>query len=364
MVTEQLSIMDQHFWAGKKVLVTGHTGFKGSWLSIWLTMMGAEVAGYALEPLTPDDNFVLTSLDKKINHRLGDVRNHDHLQKCFHEVNPEIVFHLAAQPLVRESYNDPKSTYDINVGGTVNLLECCRQTETVKVIVNVTTDKCYENKEWVWGYRENDRLGGYDPYSSSKACSELVTESYRKSFFNPESYSLHGKSLASARAGNVFGGGDWQTDRIVPDSIRALEQEDPIIVRSPHAIRPWQHVLEPLSGYLLLAEKMYEHPKEYVGAWNFGPADSSFLPVGSLVDQIVKIWGKGSWEDHSTPGAPHEANLLKLDITKAKSQLGWSPKWDINKAITETITWYQQYKTANIYNLCCNQITNYMNNKS
>ncbi len=322
------------------------------------------VNGYALEPLTLRDNFVMTAIDTKVNHKIGDIRNYELLQKYFCKVNPEIVFHLAAQPLVRESYNAPKETYDVNVGGTVNLLECCRQTESVKVIVNVTTDKCYENKEWVWGYRENDRLGGYDPYSSSKACSELLSNAYRKSFFNPDAFAHHGKSLATARAGNVFGGGDWQIDRIVPDCIRALEQGEPIIVRSPDAIRPWQHVLEPLSGYLQLAEKMYNNPTEYAGAYNFGPTDSSFLSVGLLVDQIVQTWGEGSWQDHSNPDAPHEANILKFDITKAKSQLGWSPKWDITKAITETITWYQQYKTTNIYNLCINQITDYMTSKA
>jgi len=360
MVKQQTSDMKQQFWAGKKVLVTGHTGFKGSWHTIWLTMLGAEVAGYALEPLTPHDNFVLAGLDKKINHRTGDVRNYDQLLKCFCEVQPEIVFHLAAQPLVRESYKDPKSTYDINVGGTVNLLECCRQTDSVKVIVNVTTDKCYENKEWVWGYRENDRLGGYDPYSSSKACSELVTEAYRKSFFNPESFSLHGKSLASARAGNVFGGGDWQADRIVPDCIRALEKDTPVIVRSPHSIRPWQHVLEPLSGYLLLAEKMLKDPVEYAEGWNFGPTDASFLSVGSLVDKIVNVWGVGHWEDHSKPGALHETHLLKLDINKAKSLLEWSPLWKIEKAVAETVSWYKQYRSGDMYDLCCHQITDYM----
>lgn len=356
--------MNQKFWVGKKVLITGHTGFKGSWLAVWLDMLGSEVAGYSLEPLTPHDNFVLTGIERRIIHKIGDVRDFDCLQKFFLEVNPEIVFHLAAQPLVRESYNDPKSTYDINVGGAVNVLECCRKTDSVKVIVNVTTDKCYENKEWVWGYRENDRLGGYDPYSSSKACSELVTEAYRKSFFNPQEFARHGKSIASARAGNVFGGGDWQTDRIVPDCICALEKGKPIIVRSPSAIRPWQHVLEPLSGYLQLAEKMYNNPTVYAEGWNFGPTDSSFLPVGSLVDRIVNAWGEGSWQDHSNLNAPHEANILKLDITKAKTKLGWYPKWDINKSVTETITWYQQYKIANIYNLCCNQINDYMSYKS
>ncbi|HWQ89005.1 MAG TPA: CDP-glucose 4,6-dehydratase [Desulfitobacteriaceae bacterium] len=355
-----MSTMKQQFWKGKKVLVTGHTGFKGSWLTIWLKMLGAEVSGYALKPLTTQDNFVVAGLDRKINHRIGDVRNYEQLLQCFYEAPPEIVFHLAAQPLVRESYSNPKSTYDINVGGTVNVLECCRQVESVRVIVNVTTDKCYDNKEWVWGYRENDRLGGYDPYSSSKACSELVTEAYRKSFFNPGSFSTHGKSLASARAGNVFGGGDWQADRIVPDSIRHLERGEPIIVRSPHAIRPWQHVLEPLSGYLLLAEKMAGNPSAHAEGWNFGPEDSSFLSVGALVDNIVKIWGEGSWQGHSNPAALHEANLLKLDINKAKSLLGWSPQWNIEKAVAETVSWYKQYRSGDMYNLCCQQITDYM----
>jgi CDP-glucose 4,6-dehydratase len=361
MVNEQVSRINKYFWAGKKVLITGHTGFKGSWLSIWLNILGAEVVGYALESITQYDNFVVTGLDKKIKHRIGDIRDYDCLQKLFREVNPEIVFHLAAQPLVRESYNNPKATYDINVGGTVNLLECCRYTDSVKVIVNVTTDKCYENREWIWGYRENDRLGGYDPYSSSKACSELVTEGYRKSFFNPDFFALHGKSLATARAGNVFGGGDWQVDRIVPDCIRALESGESIIVRNPYSVRPWQHVLEPLSGYLLLAEKMFEKPVEYAGAWNFGPADSSFLSVGSLVDLIVHIWGKGSWEDHSKPGESHEAHLLKLDISKAKSLLGWSPLWNINKAIIETVFWYRQLHFSEMYGLCYEQINDYMN---
>ena len=361
MVNEHIVRMNQKFWSGKRVLVTGHTGFKGSWLAIWLDMLGAEVAGYALEPLTPNENFVLTGLEKRLTHKIGEIRDYECLQKFFRAVNPEIVFHLAAQPLVRKSYSDPKSTYDINVGGTVNLLECCRQTDSVKAVVNVTTDKCYENKEWVWGYRENDRLGGYDPYSSSKACSELVTEAYRKSFFNPEACALHGKSLASARAGNVFGGGDWQVDRIVPDCIRALELGEPVIVRSPHAVRPWQHVLEPLSGYLLLAEKLFENPALYAEGWNFGPEESSFLPVGKLVDLIVRTWGEGSWEDHSRAEALHEANLLKLDISKAKSNLGWSPVWNIDKAVAETASWYRQYRTGDVHDLCCRQIKDYMN---
>lgn len=356
-------MLNKTFWAGKKVLLTGHTGFKGSWLAIWLEMLGAEVTGYALEPLTPNDNFVLSGIGSRINHHTGDLRDFERLRNLFDQTKPDIVFHLAAQPLVRLSYDSPKETYDINVGGTVNVLECCRLTESVQVVVNVTTDKCYENREWVWGYRENDRLGGYDPYSSSKACSELVTEAYRKSFFNPEDFARHGKSLASARAGNVFGGGDWQVDRILPDCVRHLERGEPIIVRNPHAIRPWQHVLEPLSGYLLLAEKMYDKPTTYASAWNFGPEDSSFLNVGSLVDTVVNSWGSGSWEDRSVPGAVHEAHLLKLDITKAKALLGWAPVWKIDRAVEETIRWYREYRNNQVYELCLRQIDDYMNDR-
>lgn len=356
-------MLNKTFWSGKKVLLTGHTGFKGSWLAIWLEMLGAEVTGYALEPLTPNDNFVLSGIGSRVSHHVGDVRNFDQLHQLFEQARPDIVFHLAAQPLVRESYNNPKETYDVNVGGTVNVLECCRRSDSVRVIVNVTTDKCYENREWVWGYRENDRLGGHDPYSSSKACSELVTDAYRKSFFSPGAYATHGKSLASARAGNVFGGGDWQVDRIIPDCVRHLERADPIVVRNPHAIRPWQHVLEPLSGYLMLAEKMFDKPMDYAEAWNFGPEDSSFLSVGTLVDAVVKAWGSGSWEDRSTPGAVHEAHLLKLDITKAKAMLGWAPVWKIERAVGETVNWYRDYRNSQVYQLCLRQINDYMNDR-
>ncbi|NTU69607.1 CDP-glucose 4,6-dehydratase [bacterium] len=354
-------MLNKSFWKGKNVLLTGHTGFKGSWLAIWLDMLGANVIGYALDPITEKDNFVLSEIKKRINHNIGDVRDFNKLLAVFNKTKPELVFHLAAQPLVRESYNTPKETYDINVGGTVNIFECCRLNESVKVIINITTDKCYENKEWIWGYRENDRLGGYDPYSSSKACSELVTEAYCKSFFNPEEFKRHGKSISSVRAGNVFGGGDWQIDRIMPDCIRHLERGEPIIVRNPHAIRPWQHVLEPLSGYLLLAERMFGDPTAYVGAWNFGPEDSSFLTVGSLVNSVVSAWGSGSWEDHSAPGAVHEALLLKLDITKAKTLLGWTPVWRIDQAVNETVSWYQAYQNRYVLELCLKQIDDYMN---
>jgi len=355
-----MSRVESAFWKGRRVLVTGHTGFKGSWLALWLESMGASVVGYALDPLTERDNFVLAGLEGRVDHQIGDIRDQERLFACFQQLRPEIVFHLAAQPLVRESYVSPKETYDVNIGGTVNLLECCRLTDSVRVVVNVTTDKCYDNKEWVWPYREGDRLGGFDPYSSSKACSELVTAGYRSSFFNPEFFDRHGKAVATARAGNVFGGGDWQVDRIVPDCVRHLERNEPIIVRSPHAVRPWQHVLEPLSGYLLLAQRMAEDPVQFAEAWNFGPRESSFLPVGALVDKMVNGWGSGSWEDRSSPDAPHEANLLKLDINKASSVLGWEPVWDMGTAVAMTIEWYRNYRDRSVHELCARQISAYM----
>jgi len=352
------------FWKNKKILVTGHTGFKGSWLSIWLKMMGAEITGYAFEPYTDRGNFVVTNIEDRIDHVIGDVRDFGKLSTVFREHNPEFVFHLAAQPLVRESYLNPKETYDINIGGTVNVLECCRMTDSVKVIVNVTTDKCYENNEQTRGYKENDRLGGYDPYSSSKACSEIVTEACRSSFFHPEEFEKHGKSLASVRAGNVIGGGDWQTDRLIPDCISALEIDDPVVVRNPDAIRPWQHVLDPLSGYLFLAKEMFENPGRFCEAWNFGPEEESMKPVGKVVDLVVECWGKGSRQDRPERNAPHEANILKLDITKAKTLLGWAPVWNIERSIKATVDWYKSYRMDNMYQFCCQQIESYMDNIS
>ena len=347
-------------YAGKKVLVTGHTGFKGSWLCIWLRELGANVVGYAQEPYTDRDNFVVTGLQDKITHIIGDVRDFHELKKVFQEYQPEFVFHLAAQPIVRESYVNPKETYDINIGGTVNVLECCRLTDSVRAIVNITSDKCYENKEWIWGYRENDPMGGYDPYSSSKGCSELVTAAYRKSFFGSTTSQLLNFStsvaLSSARAGNVIGGGDWQKDRIIPDCIRALESNKPIEIRNPSATRPWQHVLEPLNGYLLLASRMYEDPQKFYGAWNFGPNYDSIIPVGEVADKVVAHWGNGSWLDLSDKNAPHEAKLLSLDISKANSYLKWFPVWDTGKAIEKTVGWYKEYKKNDTYRICMNQI--------
>lgn len=352
--------MFSNIYKGKKVLITGHTGFKGSWLSIWLNLMGAKVIGYALEPYTDRDNFVITKLEDKITHILGDVRVYQNLLNVFNKYEPDFVFHLAAQPLVRESYLNPKETYDVNIVGTVNVLECCRLTESVKVIINVTTDKCYENKEWIWGYRENDRLGGYDPYSSSKAGSEMVTAAYRQSFFNPGKVSENGKGLASVRAGNVIGGGDWQKDRLIPDCIGALENNEPVIIRNPSAIRPWQHVLEPLSGYLILAEKMFENPGQFCEAWNFGPEEESMKSVGEITDLIIKNWRKGSWQSQSEKNAPHETGILKLDISKAKMLFKWKPVWNIEKAVKKTIEWYNSYKEKDMYHFCKEQIKMYM----
>ena len=345
----------------KTVLVTGHTGFKGSWLCIWLKELGADIVGYALEPYTERDNFVVSGLEDRITHITGDVRDFQKLSKVFEEYQPEFVFHLAAQPIVRESYINPKETYDINIGGTVNVLECCRLTDSARVIINVTSDKCYENKEWIWGYRENDPMGGYDPYSSSKGCSELITAAYRNSFFNPNDFEKHGKSLSSVRAGNVIGGGDWQKDRIIPDCIRALENDKPIEIRNPRATRPWQHVLEPLSGYLLLASKVYKEPQKFCGAWNYGSNQDSIITVGEIADMIVAKWGGGSWIDKSDKSEPHEANLLGLDISKARSYLKWSPAWDTAKTIEKTVEWYREYSRVNPYQICKSQIKAYEN---
>lgn len=354
-------MINNAFWKNKKVLITGHTGFKGSWLAIWLEILGADVYGYALKPYTKRDNFNLTGLETRITHILGDIRDFERLKNVFKKNKPEIVFHLAAQPLVRESYINPKETYDVNIGGTVNVLECCRLTDSLKVLINVTTDKCYENKEWVWGYRENDRLGGYDPYSSSKAGSEIVTRAYRNSFFNHKKIDDSWKSISTVRTGNVIGGGDWQKDRLVPDCISALEKKNNIIIRNPSSIRPWQHVLDPLYGYLLLARKMADKPGEYCEAWNFGPEAESIKSVGEIADLVVENWGMGKWESYSEGYAPHETKTLRLDISKAKILLGWNPVWDIEKAVRNTIEWYKIYSSKNMFHFCEEQIESYMN---
>ena len=343
---------------GKTILITGHTGFKGSWLSIWLNEIGAKVIGYALEPYTERDNFVFCKLEDKITHIVGDIRDFNKLKMIFEHYEPEFVFHLSAQPIVRKSYQNPKETLDINLGGLINLLECCRLSNNVKVIINVTSDKCYDNKEWIWAYRENDPLGGYDPYSASKGCSELLTQAYLKSFFNPDKFDENGKSLSSVRAGNVIGGGDWQVDRLIPDCIKSLENNEIIKIRNPKSSRPWQHVLEPLSGYLLLASKMYMEPKKYSGAWNFGPNYESILSVGEMVNLVIEKWGNGTWADTSDQDDPHEAKLLSLDTSKARKLLNWKPRWEIKKSINKTIEWYKS-NYMNIYDLCVKQIIDY-----
>jgi len=342
-------------FAGNTVLVTGHTGFKGSWLSIWLREMGATVVGYALEPYTTNDIFVVAGLGKIVESNIGDIRDFDKLKGVFNKYDPDIVFHLAAQPLVRLSYQQPKLTYDTNIGGTVNLLECCRACDSVKVIINVTSDKCYENKEWMWGYRENDTLGGYDPYSSSKASSEIITTAYQSSFFN-----MNKKSLSSVRAGNVIGGGDWREDRLVPDCIKALKKSQPVCIRSPRSVRPWQHVLEPLSGYLLLASRMYDDGNEYSGAWNFGPYHGSIITVEDLAKKLIGYWGSGQYKDLSTQSSiePHEASLLTLDISKAIHQLNWTPVLSVSEAIEYTVNWYKASNPS--YKFCVNQIKDYV----
>ena len=348
-------------YKNKRVLVTGHTGFKGSWLSLWLKELGAEVIGYALDPYTQRDNFVLSRLSRSMIDIRGDIRDHGKLQKVFKKYSPEFVFHLAAQPLVREGYKNPKETYDVNIGGTVNVLENCRASESVRVIINVTSDKCYENKEWIWGYRETDPLGGYDPYSSSKACSEIITAAWRNSFFNPKSWRSHGISLSSVRAGNVIGGGDWAKDRIIPDCIRALEKKKPIEIRNPDATRPWQYVLEPLGGYLLLGAFMATVCQKYSGAWNFGPEISSVISVQRLVELAVQYWGEGRWLYIREKNKLHEAGLLSLDTHKARFELGWKPCLEIEEAVLNTIVWYKAaHSNKNIPELCNNQIQEYM----
>nr|WP_321948491.1 CDP-glucose 4,6-dehydratase [Paraburkholderia sp. J10-1] len=334
-------MMNASFWHGKKVFLTGHTGFKGSWLTLWLRALGAEVTGYSLAPESSPNLFSLARAGDGIESVIGDIRNRDKLLKAVKAASPEIVIHMAAQSLVQKSYVHPVETYETNVLGTVYLLDALRHVPGARSVVIVTTDKCYENREWEWGYRENESLGGYDPYSNSKACAELATSAYRKSFFNPSAYARHGVAIASARAGNVIGGGDWAADRIVPDTIRAIAQGQTVKVRNPHAIRPWQHVLEPLSGYLLLAEKLYHEGPEYSEAWNFGPNDADAQPVQMLVQELTSRWGDNArWEldgrDH-----PHEATFLKLDCSKARARLGWRPRWDLRHTIDSIVTWHR-----------------------
>jgi len=327
------------FYKNKRILITGDTGFKGSWLAYWLQSMGAKVYGYALPPVNVNDHFTLLELNNIINHTDGNLLDYELLQKKFSDIRPEIVFHLAAQAIVRFSYDNPKLTFDTNVAGSVNLLEMIRQTDSVKTLIFVTSDKCYKNKEWIWGYRENDELGGHDPYSASKAAAEIVFSSYYDSFFR--NYPHLG--LASVRAGNVIGGGDWSADRIIPDCIRALMKNEDIEIRNPISTRPWQHVLEPLSGYLMLAQKLYESPKEFSGSWNLGPSMTSIKTVKELAERIIAIFGAGSIKIGDVDLTKHEAGLLHLNCDKAIHFLGWQPVWDFDQTVFQTVEWYKGY---------------------
>ena len=342
---------------GRRVLVTGDTGFKGSWLSLWLYQLGAKVCGYALPPERKEDHFNLLGLDSLIKHVSADIRDLSSVQHVFEQFKPEIVFHLAAQPLVRYSYREPKATFDTNVAGSVNILDAVRLCETVEVLVYVTSDKCYSNNEWIFGYRENDRLGGRDPYSASKAMAELLFSSYQDSFFEARP----NFSAVSVRAGNVIGGGDWASDRIVPDTIRALKAGETVQLRNPNSTRPWQHVLDPLFGYLLLAANLLNGSKEFSGAWNFGPDITSICTVINLVQMMVANWGSGLFEVNSEKRGPYESKLLHLNCDKAHQLLGWYPKWDVSRAVSETVSWYRKmYNGANIFEVSSRQLLEYM----
>ena len=353
---------DKTFWEGKRVFVTGHTGFKGSWLCLLLDYLNANIYGYALEPPTNPNLYNLTKVDYIIHSTIADIRDENRLKKTIEKIQPEIIIHMAAQPLVRISYLDPVLTYQTNVIGTVNLLEAVRGVKSVKAVINITTDKCYENREWIWSYRENEPLGGYDPYSSSKACSEIATAAYRSSFFNPDKYLEHGVAIATARAGNVIGGGDWSEDRLIPDFVRAIAKGGKIKVRNPKAIRPWQHVLEPLTGYLLLAEKLYSEGIKYAEAWNFGPRDEDARNVEWIVEYLCRKWGKNASYVIDSADHPHEANYLKLDWSKAKALLKWSPRWTLEKSLNSIIDFTRAYQNdQNIRELCVTQLIEYLN---
>ena len=350
------------FYNRRKVLLTGHTGFKGSWLCLLLNQLGADVYGFALEPPTKPSLYNEAKVEEVVTSYIGDVRDYQNLLKVLQEVQPEIIIHMAAQALVKESYENPRETYEVNVMGTVNLLDVSRQIGSVKAIVNITSDKCYENKEWHWGYRENDALGGSDPYSNSKGCSELVTSSFLNSFFPPSKYPEHGLAIASARAGNVIGGGDWANDRLIPDFLRAIQNGEAVKIRSPLAIRPWQHVLEPLTGYLALTAKLHSEGPRFGGGWNFGPDDRDAQNVKWIISNICKLWGEEALYNIDNDPQHHEANYLKLDCSKAKAELHWAPKWDIYTALKSIVEWYKYFlRGENIRDITEQQIEKYLN---
>ena len=343
-VEDLVSGAPKNIWQGKRVFLTGHTGFKGGWLALWLHAMGAEVCGYSLDPATDPSFFAVARIASILSDTRGDIRDSAALDCAMRDFAPEVVFHMAAQPLVRLSYADPIGTYETNVLGTARVLDAVRRTPSVRAVVSVTTDKCYENKEWLWGYRETDPLGGYDPYSSSKACAEIVSAAFRQSYFHPSELAIHGVLLATARAGNVIGGGDWSADRLIPDLVRGFLRGEPVRIRRPHAIRPWQHVLEPLHGYIRLAEQLLTHDPRFATAYNFGPADDDAQPVGWIVEKMTSFWGGGaSWILDPDPGV-HEAGYLKLDASKARAELDWQPRLRLETAIDWLVAWYAAWQ--------------------
>jgi len=357
--------MNPNFWKNKVVLITGHTGFKGSWLSLWLQHLGANVIGYALQPPTKPSLFDKADVASGMLSIEGDIRHLEHVKQVFHEHQPEIVIHMAAQPLVRYSYQAPVETYETNVMGTLNILEGIKSIKSVRAAIMVTTDKCYENKEWLWAYRENEAMGGYDPYSSSKACAELLIASYRSSYFLSQKDPQYQTSIASVRAGNVIGGGDWAEDRLVPDIIRAIQNKELVSIRQPNAIRPWQHVLEPLSGYILLAEKLYSNGEKYSQAWNFGPYEQDAKPVEWMVKKITQLWGEGAaWEVHFDDTL-HEATYLKLDCSRAHHQLNWFPKWSLETSLKKIVDWHKvEFESKSLRSMCLEQISDYSDNNN
>ena len=363
MTSPNLSAVDPSFWNGKRVFLAGHTGFKGGWLSLWLTSMGAKVTGYALAPNTRPNFFQVANVESNLEKsHIADIRDLEKLQKAMAEAKPEIVIHMAAQPLVRYSYVNPVETYATNVMGTVHVLESIRSLDSVRAAVVVTTDKCYENKEWAWGYRENEPMGGHDPYSNSKGCAELVTSAYRQSYFAPEKYDQHKVAIASARAGNVIGGGDWSDDRLIPDAIKAFEAKEALVIRNPLATRPWQHVLEPLSGYLVLAQALYQEGAKFDGGWNFGPRDEDARPVQEVISLLIKNWGSAASWTQDQSEQPHEAHSLKLDCSKARQYLNWIPRWNLEQAIENITQWQQAHQQqSNMREISLKQITTYQN---
>ena len=351
---------DREYWRGRRVFVTWHTGFKGSWLSLWLNLLRAEVVGYALEPPTQPSLFEQANVSGIVRTITGDVRHFERLKAAIADFYPDVIIHMAAQTVVRRGYDDPVETYSSNVMGTVNLFEAVRQLKLPSVLVNVTSDKCYDNREWIWGYRESDELGGHDPYSNSKACAELVTSAFRNSYFSPDFFERHGVAIASARAGNVIGGGDWTANQLIPDLIRSFLTAQPCLIRNPLATRPWQFVLEPLRGYLLLAENLAKEPQRFATAWNFGPSDEDAKPVSWIADELVRLWGRQASWVRDTEHHPHEAYLLKLDASKAHRHLEWYPALPLNSALDWIVTWYRAFeRQEDLGKLCGEQIDEY-----